>query len=279
MTANKTDWRKRFAQLLAVIKIELRRNFLNRQALAIYLLAFIPAVVIGLHALQSPLGRRCNISEDTQILAGIMQVFYMRLAIFFGCLGMFTWLFRGEIVQRSLHYYLLAPMRREVLVIGKFIAGAVTTSCIFGAATLLCFIFMYGHHGPVGQRFVFEGPGLHHLAAYLTMVVLACFGYGAVFLALSLLFRNPTIPAGFIFGWETISGALPAALQKFSIAFYLKNLAPVELPGKGLLALFTVVAQPVPAVLAIPGLLLFVSGLLAIACYWVRNMEISYSRE
>src|SRR6478609_6055342 len=125
------DWRKRWTQLLAVLRIEMGRNFFTKQALVIYFLAFAPAVIIGLHALESPMGRRCNIAEDTEILAGIMQVFYMRLGIFFGCLVLFTWLFRGEIVQRSLHYYLLAPMRREVLVIGKFIAGAITSSLIF----------------------------------------------------------------------------------------------------------------------------------------------------
>jgi ABC-type transport system involved in multi-copper enzyme maturation permease subunit len=203
----------------------------------------------------------------------------MRLGIFFGCLGMFTWLFRGEIVQRSLHYYLLAPMRREVLVIGKFIAGAVTTSLIFCAGVLLCFIFMYGHFGPAGQQFVFDGPGMHHLVAYLTITVLACFGYGAIFLALSLIFRNPVVPGAFVFGWEAISTILPATMQRFSVTYYLKNLAPVDLPGKGILTLFTVVAEPVRAAVAIPGLLLFVTALLLFACWRMRTMEISYSKD
>ena len=279
MSTARPDWGKRFAQLRAVIGIELRRYFLTRQALAIYLLALAPVVIIGLHALTSPLGRHCNIEEDTQILAGIVQLFYARLGIFFGCLILFTWLFRGEIVQRSLHYYLLAPMKRDIIVLGKFIAGAVTTSFIFCAAVLLSFIFMYGHFGPKGEQFVFDGPGLHHLGAYLLITVLACFGYGAVFLAISLIFRNPMIPGAFFFGWESISGVLPATLQKLSITFYLKNLAPVDLSGKGLLALFTVVAQPVPAFIAIPGLLLFVSLMLFFACWRMRTMEISYSRD
>ena len=279
MTSIRPDWRKRARQMLTVMKIEMRRNFFTRQAAAIYLLAFLPALIVFLHALESPNGRRCNITQDTEILAGIIQIFYVRIAIFFGCAAIFTWLYRGEIVQRSLHYYLLAPMRREIMVLGKYLAGSVMTSLIFGAATLLCFALMYGHFGPAGQRFVFDGPGLHHLAAYLTIVVLACFGYGAIFLALSLIFRNPMVPGAFFFGWETINVVLPATLQKFSIAFYLKNLAPVDLPGTGLLALFTVVAQPVPAIVAIPGLMLFAGMLLTLACYWVRKMEISYSRD
>jgi ABC-type transport system involved in multi-copper enzyme maturation permease subunit len=279
MSGTRPDWRKRTRQLLAVMKIEMRRNFFTRQAAAIYLLAFLPVLLVFIHAIDSRNGRHCSLAQDTAVLAGIVQIFYVRIAIFFGCAAIFTWLYRGEIVQRSLHYYLLAPMRREVMVLGKYLAGAVMTSFIFGTATLLCFVLMYGHLGPAGQQFVFDGPGLQHMAAYLTIIVLACFGYGAIFLALSLVFRNPMVPGAFFFGWETINAMLPAALQKFSIAFYLKNLAPVDLPGTGLLALFTVVAQPVPPALAVPGVLLFAGMLLTLACYWVRKMEISYSRD
>ena len=79
--------------------------------------------LIAIHAIDSPLGRHCNIHQDTEILAGIFQVFYLRFGIFFGCLGLFSWLFRGEIVEKTLHYYFLAPVRREVLIAGKFLAG------------------------------------------------------------------------------------------------------------------------------------------------------------
>ena len=116
-------WRLWTAQVMAILRVELRRNLWMRRRIAIYLVALGPVVLIGFHGLESPFGRHCNLSEDTEILAVIFQVFYLRLGIFFGCLGLFTWLFRGEIVEKSLHYYFLAPMRREVLVAGKFLAG------------------------------------------------------------------------------------------------------------------------------------------------------------
>jgi hypothetical protein len=46
-----------------------------------------------------------NFEEDRMILAGIFQFFYLRLAVFFGCLGMFMYLFRGEMSNRTLHYW------------------------------------------------------------------------------------------------------------------------------------------------------------------------------
>ena len=57
---------------------------------------------------------KCSIPQDSLIFATVFQFFYLRLAIFFGCVGVFMNLFRGELIDKSLHFYLLAPIRREV---------------------------------------------------------------------------------------------------------------------------------------------------------------------
>ncbi len=56
---------------------------------------------------------RCNLQKDSVIFATVFQFFYLRLAIFFGCVGIFMNLFRGEMLDKSLHFYLLSPMRRR----------------------------------------------------------------------------------------------------------------------------------------------------------------------
>jgi len=43
------------------------------------------------------------------MMATIFQGVYLRGSLFFGCMGLFIWLFRGEIVEKSLHYYFLSP--------------------------------------------------------------------------------------------------------------------------------------------------------------------------
>ena len=270
------SWQLWTAQVLAVVRIELKKSLWMRRSVWIYLLAFAPAFVIALHALNSPMGRNCSLGEDTAILAGIFQLFYLRFGIFFGCLGLFTWLFRGEVVEKSLHYYFLAPLRREVLVAGKFLSGVVASVLIFGLSVLLSFTFMYAHFGAPGRSFVFDGPGLGHLTAYLGITLLACVGYGSLFLALSLVVKNPILPGIAVLGWETFHAVLPSLLQKFSVMFYLKQLSPVSIPSDGLLALFTVVAEPVPAWLAVPGLLCLCTAILFYACMRMRKTEISY---
>jgi hypothetical protein len=267
-------WR---AQLLTILRLELKRNFFQLRGFWIYLLAFAPAAIIGAHAATSH--GRCTLEEDTAILANIFQFYYLRLGIFFGCMGIFTRLFRGEVLERSLHYYFLAPIRREILVLGKYLAGVIASVVFFGAGVTLSFVFMNGHFGDLGWQFVFNGPGLGHFGSYLLVTALACIGYGALFLLMGLLYRNPIVPAIIILLWESINNVLPAMLKKLSIIFYLLPLCPVEVPTDGISALFTVTAEAVPIYVAIPGLLIVSALLLWYAARRIRSVEISYGTD
>lgn len=266
-------WQLRASQMMTIVRIELRKSLWMRRSIWIYLTALAPVGIIGLHVL---LDHSTALQEDTAVWAGIFQFYYLRLGIFFGCMGLFTWLYRGEIVEKSLHYYFLAPMRRELLVAGKFVAGVIASVFIFGLSVLLSFTLIYAHYGPAGRAFVFDGPGFGHLLAYLGVTLLACVGYGSLFLALSLVFKNPILPGIFVLLWETFHAVLPSLLQKFSVMFYLKQLCPVSIPTEGLMALFTVVAEPVPAWIAVPGLLCLCAAILVFACLRIRRTEISY---
>jgi ABC-type transport system involved in multi-copper enzyme maturation permease subunit len=269
-------WQLWFSQLAAILRIESRKNLWMRRSIWIYLLALAPTLMFGIHALTSPMGRNCSIREDTGIFAHVFQFFYLRVGIFFGCMGLFTWLFRGEVVEKSLHYYFLSPVRRELLIAGKFLAGLVMSTMIFGVSVLLCFTFAYGHFGPAGRAYVFDGPGLGQLYSYLLVTFLACLGFGSIFLALSLVFKNPVLPGIVVLLWETFHAVAPSLLQKLSVSFYLKQLCPVVIPPDGIMALFTVIAEPVSPWLAVPGLVCLSLAILVFACLRIRKTEISY---
>jgi ABC-type transport system involved in multi-copper enzyme maturation permease subunit len=273
---HEAPWELWTTQLAAMMRVELSRNFFRKRSVWIYLVAFAPVLLILAHAIHSPLGIHCNLEEDTNVLAGIFQFYYLRVGIFFGCMGLFTWLFRGEVVEKTLHYYFLSPVRRELLVIGKFLAGMITAIFFFGLGVLGSFVLMYLHFGAPGRAYVFHGPGLGQLAAYMGVTLLACIGYGSLFLALSLIIKNPLIPGAVVLVWETFYPVFPSLLQKLSIMFYLRQLCPVPLPPEGTLALFTVIVEPVSAWIAIPGLLALSTAILVFACTKIRKMEISY---
>jgi len=271
-------WGLWWLQARRLTRIEIRRNLFAWRASWIYFLAFIPTIIILIHAIFNSRDR-FEMSDDTMVLAGIVQFYYIRLGIFFGCLGIYSRLIRGEMAERSLHYYLLSPVRREVLLLGKFAAGSISALLLFGTAMIANFGLMYLPFGQAGRDYVFNGPGLGQLEAYLAIVALACLGYGAVFLLLSMMFRNPMPGAMLVMGWEAINPVLPSLLQKISVASYLRHLMPLNVPGEGIFALLTVETEPVPAWAAVLGLLLLIVVVLAYSCYRMRRLEIRYTTE
>ena len=271
-------WGLWWLQARRLIRIEVRRNLFSWKASWIYFLAFIPTLIILIHLLFES-HPAFALSDDTNVLAGIVQFYYIRLGVFFGCLGIFSRLIRGEMIERSLHLYLLSPVRREILLLAKFAAGSISALVLFGSAIIADFALMYVAFGAAGQDYVFNGPGLGQLEAYLAIIILACLGYGAVFLLLSMMFRNPTPAAMLVLGWEAINPVLPSLLQKISVASYLRHLMPVTIPGDGIFALLTVQTDPVSGWAATLGLLLLIAVVLAYSCLQIRRLEIRYTTD
>ena len=270
-------------QILAVLRLEMRKTFLSKRGFWIYLLAFLPVVLFtGKSIVEIRMHRAGDFGQDTNLFATIFQLFYLRLAVFFGCLGIFMNLFRGEILDRSLHYYFLAPIRREVLLAGKFLAGVIATCLIFTTSTALQIAGLYWSHGwRVFSDYLINGNGFSHMVAYLGATILACIGYGSIFLTAGVLFRNPLIPAAVILVWESINSILPPLLQKISVIYYLKSLCPIQIVPEsgGFFAMLSINVDPMPPYIAIPGLLLVSALVLVAASFQVRRMEINYATE
>jgi hypothetical protein len=271
-------WALWWVQARRLTRIELRRNLFSWRASWIYFLAFVPTLIIFIHAIFNS-HDPSSIGDDTQMLASIVQLYYIRLAVFFGCLGIFSRLIRGEMIERSLHFYLLSPVRREVLLLSKFAAGSATALLLFVTATLADFALTYLPFGVAGRDYLFNGPGMEQLEAYVLIIMLGCLGYGAVFLLLSMMFKNPTPGALLFLGWEAINPVMPSLLQKLSVASYLRHLMPVDIAANGLIAVLTVETEPVAGWVAALGLVLLITVVLLYSCYRIRTLEIRYTTE
>jgi hypothetical protein len=266
-------WR---AQVARLARGELGRLLSPLSGFWLYFLAGMPVLIALGHVIFS---RHCSLERDTTVVAVMMHVYFLRMAMFFACLGVFTRLFRGEMAGRTLHYLFLAPLRREVLVVGKYVGGVLGVAILFDMGFTATFLLLQLHHGADGWAYVFHGRGLPALGAYLLTLTLACVGYGAIFLVLGLLLRNPAIPGLFLLILEIFSGVLPSWMQRLTVIFYLKPLLPVSLPEEGPGALFSVVVEPVAGWLAVTGLLVFAGCLVAFSCWRARRLEINYSTD
>jgi ABC-type transport system involved in multi-copper enzyme maturation permease subunit len=271
------------SQALSILWMELRRNFITRRGFWIYLLAAAPAILVWVHSIvtMNQVQRSSHdIQKDTMIMAVLFQVFFLRPGVFFGCVGIFTYLFRGEFVERSLHYYFLAPVRREVLVLAKYLAGAITAICFFGLGVVLTFTGMYAHFpGYQVQQFLYEGGGLSHLGWYVLITTLASLAWGSVFLYMGIRFKNPIIPAVSFLLWESINVFLPSWLRRVSVLHYLQSLNPVQVTERGPGALLGMTLEPENAGVAIAALLLISVGMVLLSMRELRRTEISYSTD
>lgn len=221
-----------------------------------------------------------SIDLQRNMYNGVFHYYYLKLAIFFGCLGIFMNLFRGEMLDKTLHFWLLAPARRDVLLAGKYLAGLLAAAVIFGAGAALTYGAMLWPVESAEVRTFFAGPAWEHMLRYSAAALLACLGYGSVFLAAGLLVRNPIIPAVVLLMWESANGFLPAVLQKISVLHYVQSLCPMPAPlEEGTPALVRMFLAPAPATswpLAVLGLCALTAAILYLAAQAVKRLEINY---
>jgi len=268
----------RLGQVWAVARHETPRNLLRGRALPLYLLAALPLIVVGLLQvvrLFVTAADEMDTAEGAAMVYALVYQFILRFVLYAGCVWIFMNLIRGEVLDRSLHYYFLTPIRREVLVIGKFVAGWLGASLLFTVSTVGSMFLLHAHLGIGGVRHLLAGPGSAQLWSYVAITLLACVGYGAVLLSIGLLLRNLIVPALLFWALEWANPYLPALLKKVSVVFYLNSLLPLRIDE----GLFALVADPVSPWLAVPGLFVFAALALAAAGWRIRRMEIAYGDE
>lgn len=276
-TIEGSSWTLWLRQIAAIMRLEVKRSFFGKRAVLIYLLALLPIALLGMSAIIQPADSDwIDFVQYPKLFSGIYNVLILRTVIFFGCAWIFMNLFRGELVDRSLHYYFLSAVRREVLLAGKYLSGLVTAVILFTTVTVVSmFLTFFPHFFSASTRFFLDGAGIGQLFTYVVITMLACIGYGAFFMVVGLFFRNPIIPALVLYGWEWINFLLPPLLKKISVIHYLNSLVPVPLSEGP----FAVVAEPTPAWISIPGLVIVTVLVLYVASRRIRRMEIRYGSD
>lgn len=265
-------WGHWWRQVLAIIRLELRKGF--RRSWGLFLLALSPLFIFTLRLIiPEAVDDPSDVAGATEFFAGTYQAFILRIVIFLGCVAIFGNMIRRETLDRSLHYYFLSPLRRELLVAAKFLTGLIVAFSLFALTTVAGFILIYlPHESAAVRQLLFSGPGLGHLGSYLLVTFMACLGYGAVFLFFGFFFKSPALPALAVFGWEGIHFLLPPLLKKVSVIHYLQSLCPVPIP-EGPLAMLA--DAPSPWV-AIPGLFVLALVLVTVSALKIRGMEVTY---
>jgi ABC-type transport system involved in multi-copper enzyme maturation permease subunit len=262
------------AQLRAVARVELRKYRRSGRWIAPVALALLPvalmlaSVLIGFRS--GPLGmRRVAITYG-----GFFQNLWLRFMIFFSCAFLFSQLFRSELLEKTLHHYYLVPVRREAVVLGKFLPALIGSVVLFSTSTALTY-FLFFWPATEGRDFLLTAVGIEHMWRYVAIAALACVSYGALFLLIGLLFRNPMIPGLFVLCWETFTYFLPSLFQHLSFTLYLRGLMPVTI----LNGPFEISVEPPAAGISAVELLLASAVLVWFSSFLVRRIQITYTAD
>src|ERR1044071_7625375 len=178
------SWTLWLRQIGAILRLEIEKSFISRRSLLIYLIAFLPLFPLALLALVTPPGNEWKDFNQYSIIYSIIyNGLILRTLVFFGSAWIFMNLFRGEMVDRSLHYYFLSSVRRSVLVVGKYVSRLVTLIVPFTFTTVAAMLLLFvPHFYSQSIRYFTEGRGLGQILTYAGITMLACVGYGAFFL-------------------------------------------------------------------------------------------------
>ncbi len=255
----------------AWVGYELARALRPRRAAALYALALLPALAVGLLGWVARLhGAEAGAMMSPGFYASLFEL-ELKTVIFLGCAWLFIQLVRGELTGRTLHYAWLAPVRRSRLGWGKYLAGELAALAIFAGGTLLSRLLLLWLRGQP----LLAAPALRSLFGYAGAAALACLGYGAVFFLFGACFRQALFPALAFYGWEQINFLLPSWLQRCSMIYYLHALRPGALPQHA----WGFVPPPI-SIAAAAAWLLALSGVLAgLAVRRFARLEIYYGGE
>jgi hypothetical protein len=267
-------------QVFAVLSLELRKRFFGKRAIPVYMIALIPLMLFTgrFIAIQIfHLHQNGTIAEDRVLYAVLFRTLILRFVLYFGCVAVFVPLFRGDILDRSLHYYFLVPMKRERLTLAKYLSGLTAALVLFCGVTTATWLLLYLARGPselIEQ--LTSAHGWFELLSYNLVTALAAIGYGSVSLAAGVFFKNPIVPAIVIYGWEWLNALLPAALKRISVIHYLDSLCPVSIPASSGIA---ILADPASPWVAVPGVVALAAALVMLAAWRVKRLEILYGVE
>lgn len=257
---------------LGVMRLEWRRQLLTLRVLWPLLLALLPLAVTGTGAwFFTHLNANTKINLSPEVYPNLYHALIVRVVLFFGCLAFFLNLVRGEVEERTMHYLLLTPLRRPLLVVGKYLAALSSSCLLFGASTVGSFVLF---RLPQGLGSSFTPEALRQLAAYCGMTVLGCVGYGGVFLLLGTLLRSPGLLIALYFAWEWGHFMLPPVLKQVSVIHYVKALTPFPIAEGP----FALLADPTPPALAILQLALYAAGTVALAAWVASRADLDYGK-
>lgn len=162
-------------------------------------------------------------SEDgNRIFVRLVETVYLMtlaplLALFFGCM-----LIGEDVESQTIPFLLTRPLPRSALVLGRYAAYLMISSCIMMVSVTMTFAAC-----STLSNLPLSAETLRLLAHYDGIAFMALASYGALALFLGSLMKHPVIfGVILIFGWQRLAMYVPGLVDFVTIQKYLDALLP-----------------------------------------------------
>lgn len=244
--------------LRAAFMLSLRRLLRASALIPQALLAGIPLIIVGLIYLATWRHPKIvNIARVHSVYEGfLLRAIYLHFIVFFIANILGSSVMRQDREEQTLHYLFLQPVRRWMLVVGKFMA-------YFLVSSVLCVASLWAAYLALGLCFtnsrevvtdLFTQGRFEILLRESLVLMLGLLAYGAFALLMGNFFKNATYSI-LLLGWEVGLPYLPTTLKFWTISHYLQSLLPERLNEmKEMFALLGDFATPVHSYAVLLGL-------------------------
>ncbi len=257
-------------QTWTMARLTVRNLAMTKRTIAVILLACVP---VGLALIIKHVAPEQEIRPASQeIFTGLFVGLYVYFVVLLTTIVYGISLIADERSDRTIIFLLVRPLPREAIVVGKFLAYALSASAILLASLIATYsIFSSLDQDPTSFRNAVP------FSRCAEVVVLAVLAYGAVFTFFGATFKHPVITAfGYCFVWESILPYLPVFLKKLTLMHYIHSLIPNWGSQGGVLA-FAV--EPTPPDQAVKTLIGICLAFLVLAVVSLRLKEHTFEKE
>jgi ABC-2 type transport system permease protein len=161
--------------------------------------------------------------DPVSMFGMIIWVLFLRfivpmLGVFYG-----TSLIADEVEDKTITYLFTRPIRRGVVLVGKYLAYLACTTLVVLPAVMIVY-FLLVPFRQIPSSFV-------SLVTDLGLLAIGIAAYGALFTLVGAVMKRPLVVGlVFAFGWEQLAMLMPGYLRRFTLAYYLQALVPHAMP-------------------------------------------------
>jgi ABC-2 type transport system permease protein len=200
---------------LAMTGLTVRSILTDRKTLALGILLLL-LLAIPVVWLRNP-----STEEDAEmeVFMTIMIIVYLQFIVLYTCLLYASSLVTSESDDRTMTYLISRPISRLEIMVFKYIGYVISMFIIFATAVILNYMILAPHGGTDGFM-----RNSDMLAFTLGGILIGIIAWGALFLLMASMFRNPIMP-GFLYClfWESVLANIGGNISKATVTYQIRT--------------------------------------------------------